>query len=326
MSRPRFRFRQRPRSGFTLVELLVVIAIIGILVALLLPAVQAAREAARRMQCSNNLKQLSLAVHNYHDTNNAFPLPYQQSISHLARLLPYLEQSPLYDQVNFNVVPGFSDPSNAVVRNTRIGGFICPSDLDPLPATVGARNNYYGNMGTNILYRSPPTNPSNVNFGFPPHNGAFSESQAIRFADILDGTSNTAMFSEKNKGDGSNGISSPASDTFQPGTNPATADAAMNDCLAIDVRDLTKQGYSNVGAPWLQPYHSTTVYYHILTPNSRSCMFPPGRIATTAGSRHPGGVGVALCDGSVRFVAKTIDLQVWRAVGTRDTGDVVGNF
>ncbi len=312
------------RPGFTLVELLVVIAIIGILVALLLPAVQAAREAARRTQCNNNLKQMALAVHNYHDVYHAFPFAYQQNISHHARLLPFMEQTNLHDMINFQV--SYSDPSNLAVMNTKVGGFVCPSDINQLPSSLGATNNYYGNMGTTILYQAPSTNPSNSNFGFPEHNGSFSASVAVRFGDVLDGTSNTALFSEKNRGDGSNGISSPASDTYQPGTYPATADQAMADCLAVNTLDLSKQGFSNVGAPWLRPYHSTTVYYHILPPNTRSCMYPPGRIATTAGSRHPGGVMIALCDGSVRFVSKTINVATWRALGTRDSSDLVGNY
>ncbi|MFO0901864.1 MAG: DUF1559 domain-containing protein [Pirellulales bacterium] len=315
---------RRHRAGFTLVELLVVIAIIGILVALLLPAVQAAREAARRMQCSNNLKQLALAVHNYHDTYNSFPYAYQQNVSLHARLLPYMEQSNVAALITYDLP--WNDPANAVALNTKVAAFVCPSDVNRLPTNLGATNNYYGNIGTTILYRAPSTNPSNSNYGFPPHNGAFSDGLAVRFADILDGTSNTALFSEKNRGDGSNGISSPESDTYQPGTYPATADQAMADCLAVNTADLSKQGYSNVGAPWIQPYHSTSVYYHTLPPNTRSCMYPPGRIATTAGSRHPGGVELAMCDGSVRFISKTINLQTWRALGSRDLSDVPGDF
>ncbi|MCO6453882.1 MAG: DUF1559 domain-containing protein [Pirellulaceae bacterium] len=302
-------------------ELLVVIAIIGLLIALLLPAVQAAREAARRMQCTNNLKQLALAAHNYHDTYHSLPLAYQQTISQQARLLPYLEDRAIYDLIDFNY--RYNHAVNAQALQTRVAGFLCPSDIDNLPQALGARNNYYGNIGTTILYQAPSTNPNNANYNFPPHNGAFSSSQAIGMRDILDGLSNTALFAEKNKGDGSNGLSTPESDTFQPGTRPATADEAMADCLAVDVRDLSRQGYSNVGAPWLQPYHSTTVYYHVLLPNTRSCMFPPGRIATTAGSRHPGGIVLALCDGSVRFIPDTIDLITWRALGTRDGDEPV---
>ncbi|MFM8250031.1 MAG: DUF1559 domain-containing protein [Planctomycetota bacterium] len=313
------------KRGFTLVELLVVIAIIGILVSLLLPAVQAAREAARRTQCTNNMRQMAIAVHNYHDSYLAFPYAYQQSISMHARLLPYMEQTNVYNMIDFRVP--WNDPANAPVLPIRIPTFICASDPDMLPANLGGSNNYYGNMGTNILYLAPSTVPGNPNFGMPDHNGAFSASVAVRFGDILDGTSNTAMFGEKNRGDGSNGRSTPASDTYRPGTFPATADQAMKDCLSINVNDLSLQGYSNVGAPWLQPYHSTTAYYHILPPNSRSCMFPPGRIATTAMSRHAGGiVQFAMCDGSVRGVPSSIDLRVYRAVGTRDGGDVVSGF
>jgi hypothetical protein len=226
--------------------------------------------------------------------------------------------------VNYNL--SWNDPSNAVAVNTKVPAFVCPSDINKLPISLGATNNYYGNMGTNLLYQAPPTLASDPNYGMPPHNGAFSASIAVRFADFLDGTSNTAMFSEKNRGDGSNGISSPESDTYRPGTFPATPDQAMADCLAVNVNDLSKQGYSNVGAPWMQPYHSVSVYYHILPPNSRSCMFPPGRIASTAGSRHPGGVEVAMSDGSVRFISRTINLQTWRAIGTRDGNDVPGDF
>ncbi|MFO0819928.1 MAG: DUF1559 domain-containing protein [Pirellulales bacterium] len=317
------RAKPERNAGFTLVELLVVIAIIGVLVALLLPAVQAAREAARRTQCNNNLKQLTLAVHNYHDVYQAFPFAYQQNISHHARLLPYIEQTALYDTINFNLP--YTDPANLTALNARIAGFQCPSDPNLLPPSLGGTNNYYGNMGTTILYQAPSTVAGNSNFGFAPHNGVYSASQAVRFADVLDGTSNTAMFSEKNRGDGSNALTTPASDTYQPGTYPATADQAMADCLAVNTQDLAKQGFSNVGAPWLRPYHSTTVYYHILPPNSRSCMFPPGRIATTAGSRHPGGVLVSMTDGSVRFVAKTVNITTWRAMGTRDSGDIVSD-
>lgn len=322
-------FRAARRAAFTLVELLVVIAIIGILVALLLPAVQAAREAARRMQCGSQLKQMALAVHNYHDTYNAFPFGNAQGapfngISPHARLLPYIEQTNLYNLINFNV--GYDDPSNFVAMNTRVSVFLCPSDPDSLPLTLGARNNYYGNSGTNLLFGAPPTNPSDPNFGMLENNGVFIRDKTLRFADVLDGTSNTALFSEKNKGDGSNGVSTPESDTFRPGTFPATADQAWADCKAVNPLDLSKQGVSNVGAPWLWAYHSTTLYWHVAPPNTRSCMYPPGRIMTTAGSRHPGGVMLALCDGSTRFVASTIDLATWRYIGTRAGKEVVDNY
>lgn len=318
------QLQSKPR-GFTLVELLVVIAIIGILVALLLPAVQAAREAARRSQCGNNLKQLALGLHNYHDTYKVFPYgDDNKRFSYLARMLPYVEQQNLFNQINFNV--NYNDPLNAVPLNTKVENFLCPSDTDRLPSNLGGRNNYYGNSGFNLLFQLPSTTPGNSNYGMPECNGVIVPGRVIGFHDVIDGTSNTAFIAEKIKGDGSNGISTEESDTFQPGTFPGTPDQAYADCLAVNVADLSKQGYSNVGAPWMYSYHSTSRYYHVSPPNGRSCMYPPGRIATTAGSRHPGGAMFALCDGSVRFASETIDLRTWRALGSRDEKDLVGSY
>jgi len=321
------------RKGFTLVELLVVIAIIGILIALLLPAVQAARESARRTQCNNNLKQFGVAIHNYHDTfrrlpasdsgvwNNSGSLTNNQ-ISEHARLLPYMEQTNVFQLVNFAVK--WNDPLNAVAAAFNVSPFICPSDSHTLvPATYGP-NNYFGNQGTQILYGGvPPTNPTNPNFGMPPADGIFYTNSFMPFADVLDGLSNTAAFAEKVTGDFNNGISTPKSDTFQPGTYPATPDQALAQCRAIDVTNLAFQGYSNIGAPWLEAYHSTTYYYHVAPPNERSCMYPPGRIMTTTNSYHPGGVQVCLCDGSVRWISDGVDLFAWRALGSRRGGEAM---
>jgi prepilin-type N-terminal cleavage/methylation domain-containing protein len=316
-----FRASLRARRGFTLVELLVVIAIIGILVALLLPAVQAAREAARRMQCGNNLKQIVLASHNYHDTHLAFPAGRNaRSISTHAFILPYLEQVNVATTIDYNV--SWNHANNAVPRGTRLSVFECPSDPQASVPSGWAGTSYRANQGSGLLWGRAPTNPSDVNYGMPDPNGVFYVNSWLRMAEILDGTSNTAAFSEHCRGDFNQGLAT-KNDTFRPGTHPADADQALADCAAIDAESLSHQGVSDVGAPWLQGYHSTTIYFHVSPPNTRSCMFPPGRIATTAKSEHPTGVMVALCDGSVRFVSNSIHLPAWRAMGSRAGGESI---
>ena len=145
-------------------------------------------------------------------------------------------------------------------------------------------------------------------------------------AEISDGTTNTAMMAERRLGDGSNSLVTRETDTFRPGTYPNTPDEARDQCRAVNVLDITMQGKSNGGVPWLTPDHTTTYYYHVLTPNDLSCMYPPSRIATTANSIHTGGVHVLLCDGSVRFVSSSVDLATWRALGTREGGELMGNL
>lgn len=325
----------RNRNAFTLVELLVVIAIIGILIALLLPAVQAARESARRTQCVNNLKQLGIAMQNYHDACKVLPPggfineypgapaapagePAQLGYSVHARLLPFMEQGALSGLINFNY--DWSDPRNLPASNVRVATFLCPSDPGmQVPTSYGAPNNYYCNYGTNLIYGDPLQQaPGSPNATMPQPNGVFYFDFCVPFAGILDGLSNTAAFSEKVTGDFNNGLSTPLSDTFKPGTFPATAAQSLLDCNSLDVTNLGFQGYSAVGAPWILSYHSTTTYQHINIPNGRSCMYPPGRIMTTANSYHPTGVNLCMCDGSVRFVSGQVDIFVWNSVGTRD--------
>ncbi len=312
----------RRRSGFTLIELLVVIAIIAILIALLLPAVQQAREAARRTECRNNLKQMGLAIHNYHDTYNCIPIAdvngTSNPISAHTRLLPGMDQAPLFNRVDFNVA--YNHANNDFARMTNVPAFLCPSNVDALPGTLGGRNNYYWNAGNGIvMYDSGLA-------GQPAANGVIYHMKKIGFRDITDGLSNTSAMAEKMTGDGSQTIASPRTDTFQPGTYPTTPDEALQQCNATNTTDLTKQGYSNVGAPWLQQYHSTNQYNHVLPPNGRSCMYPPGRISTTTNSQHTGGVHILLCDGAVRFVSDNINLTLWRSVGSIAGGEVLGEF
>lgn len=310
------------KPGFTLVELLVVIAIIGILVGLLLPAVQAAREGSRRMQCNNNLKQLALAVLNYESSHKRLPSSRtaHSSLSAHSAILPFLEQSAIDNQVDTG--SAWSHANNDFARAATVPSFLCPSDpVDSTPAGW-APTNYRANQGSGILYFLSPSDSSDPNFGFENPNGPFQPTLYTKLAEITDGLSNTAAWSEHGLGDFSNAVSSPL-DTFWPQTHPATADQAMRDCAAIDSANLTFQRNSNVGAPWLQGSHSTTIYFHAAPPQARSCMFPPGRISTTAQSYHSGGVQVARCDGSVSFIPQAIELSVWRAVGSRNAGDII---
>lgn len=315
---------KRTRLGFTLVELLVVIAIIGILVGLLLPAVQAAREAARRMQCSNNLKQFTLAVHNYESTYKRFPSGRtQRSISPHAAILPFMEQNNVGILVDWGV--SWNHVNNEAARAAEIPSFKCPSDpLETVPFGW-ASTNYRTNQGSGILHGLPSTNPADSNFGMPEPDGPFIPTKYLRFGDISDGASNTAAVSEHGIGDFSNAIAS-STDTYWPQTYPATPDEAVQLCNAFDATDLQYQRVSDVGAPWLQGYHSTTTYFHVLPPQGRSCMFPPGRIATSAKSSHTGGVQVSRCDGSVGFVSASIDLATWRAIGSRNGGESLGGL
>jgi prepilin-type N-terminal cleavage/methylation domain-containing protein/prepilin-type processing-associated H-X9-DG protein len=315
----------RRRSAFTLIELLVAIAIIAMLIGLLVPAVQKVREAAARIQCGNNLRQLIIASHSYHDALGGLP-PARDSkeISAHAYLLPFIEQDNVHQLVNFKAP--WDDPSNAAACAVPIKTFLCPSDpRDAVPAGW-AGNNYRVNQGSNILWGLSPSDPHNPNYGTRDPNGPFYLNSHIKLVGIEDGTSNTAAWSEHIMGDFSNVISTERDDTYEPHTHPLTPDQAVADCASIDISNLNYQGVSNVGAPWLQGYHSTTIYFHVGLPNTRSCMYPPGRIATTANSGHPGGVNMALCDGSVRFVSNSINLATWRALGSRDGREVVGDY
>jgi prepilin-type N-terminal cleavage/methylation domain-containing protein/prepilin-type processing-associated H-X9-DG protein len=363
--------RRSGRAGFTLIELLVVIAIIAVLIALLLPAVQAAREAARRAQCVNNMKQIGLALHNYHSAINALPWGagpwgWNDWSTHVM-LLPYIEQTTLYNAINF--ANGCADGNCGNINTTavyrQVAGFLCPSDLDRL-STAQGHNNYMGNAGSapNSFYGW--NGQSNGAFG--PNAGVFcfigvacdqppappcglangQQRFSLGFRDITDGLSQTAAFSERVKGIGSNNQNNPLGfDTLNPSaslvnvtqvTNDGIADAAptamYNNCrtfvLPNPVPTSLLDSQDSSGAKWDVGYAQNTRYVHVMPPNNRfNCDGDPddaGRqSAYGASSRHSGGVNVLMCDGSVRFVKSTVAAQTWWAVGTRSNNEVVSS-
>lgn len=322
------------RRAFTLVELLVVIAIIGILVALLLPAVQAAREAARRMSCSNNLKQMGLALHNYHDTYKKFPpsatLPRggtYDSWSLQARLLAFLEQENLEDLIDWNL-PYNVQPA---VTETRVATYLCPSDPNDRERPDGALTHYpltYGvNMGVWFVY-----DPVRFQGG----EGLVYPNSATRFASIIDGTSNTLAFSEFKAW----------SPYLRDGGSPNTPAAAVPSNPA-DVVGLGGDFKSNSGhTEWVDGRAHQTGFTGTFTPNTEVPFSSGGELfdvdfnssregktinqltyaAVTSRSYHPGGVNAGLADGSVRFIAETIELATWRGLTTRAGGEVLGDY
>jgi prepilin-type N-terminal cleavage/methylation domain-containing protein/prepilin-type processing-associated H-X9-DG protein len=319
------------RKGFTLVELLVVIAIIGVLVALLLPAVQSARESARRTQCTNNLKQIALGVHNYADVSGGvFPVGEYQCCwgTWLVALLPYVEQKSLFDQYKYfgsvqnaagnnyaqtDPATRYGGAMNLPVTRTQIPAYLCPSD--PKTNTTALRSQItshnfvanHGNTSLNRIAQLGTTSTGQPNrFGGAPFifvSGA-ALPQSVRMAEVTDGLSNTLAFSETIKGQNNDlrGFSwwngGAHFSTYLP-PNSNQPDILENDIYCIPTARLNP--------PCAGP---TTAL--------------PSTIA--ARSRHPSGVNVGLCDGSVRFVSNNIALDTWRAVSTTGGGEHVVEF
>jgi prepilin-type N-terminal cleavage/methylation domain-containing protein len=304
----------RRQAGFTLVELLVVIAIIGVLVALLLPAVQMARESANRMSCSNNMKQVGLALHNFHDTNKALP-PHRLTFNYLTwpvMVMPFIEQQPLYDR--FNIRASYASQPADVVQ-TNVEAYVCPSrratpaisigePTQPIdPVQDGATGDYGGNAGDNAGWDNGPSASK------PAPNGVFVHGQMttvggliqtfkydINFASISDGLSNTILIGEK----------------------------------AVDVSAVNHGGGEGDGPI----YSGTAVCYTARTGGAfagtiaQSIRLPPPGPGTYPiwGSFHPGVCQFTLCDGSVRQIVTTLDQNTLHRLSVRDDGKPVDGF
>jgi prepilin-type N-terminal cleavage/methylation domain-containing protein/prepilin-type processing-associated H-X9-DG protein len=327
----------RSRDAFTLIELLVVIAIIAVLIGLLLPAVQSAREAARRLMCVNNLKQVALSAHNFHDTHRAFPAGSSGGTapaSSLVFILPYLEGGNVYNAFNLtNDVTTSVD--NATSRCLTIGSYLCPSDPsagfwpDTSPVWNGSnpamgRSNYFGNLGASGWVYDDLNTLSKP----PGQRGVFAYKSSTSIDDIHDGTSNTALYAEVKRG------ARPGSDALNvtelfaniwgnaaPSVNPSNLvpPAACN--------KPTLNSFNYTGLQYQRGFLITALYTHTVPPNykGRDCIcflsFDQGHLA--ARSDHPGGVNVSMSDGSVRFIREAIQPHVWRALGTREGGEVI---
>lgn len=307
----------KTRDAFTLIELLVVIAIIAILIALLLPAVQKVREAAARTQCTNNLKQLGLALHNHHDTlhyfpraRNAWPLVHSAQ----ARLLLFVEQDNLRKLCDFS--QPLSAATNLAASQTLVPLFHCPSDAydGRVPGSIHAGINYVANVGTGTIA-----------FGLiASGDGVFTQTP-YKYRDLIDGSSNTAAFSETILGNGLKTVGINPTDSLRevlevPGGSDPTPAACAGAAGAWSGQRSAK---------WINGHYGDALYNHYNPPNSGMWDCGNGshnKGLSTARSMHPAGVNMLFCDGSVHFVTNSVSLEAWRAIATRGGGEIVNEF
>lgn len=327
------------RKGFTLVELLVVIAIIGVLVALLLPAVQAAREAARRTACVNNLKQMGLALHSYHDVMLAYPsagiyLPGSASDgwSVQARILPFIEQSDLQNLIDWTRT--YDDQGH--VAQVRVPVYQCASEVnsrarpDPQPNDPNFMHfplNYGANMGTWLVF-----DPVRQLGG----DGVFCPNQMTNFASVLDGLSNTIVFSEVKA------YTPYLRDGGNPNAVGALPPADPSQVAALGGNFKTNSGHTE----WVDGRCHQTGFTGWFPPQTVVPYPTPGKIfdidfnssregksvtnltyaLVTSRSYHPNGVNSALADGSVKFTEKQIAPAIWRAMTTRAGDEAIAGI
>ena len=316
--------------GFTLIELMVVILIIGVLCSLLMPAVATSREAARRSQCLNNLKQLALAAATYESIHGVFPYgvgggapPGTGRVprwSAHSQLLIALEQVNLFNAINFGGVAWMADPvygpPNQTALATKITVFLCPSDSDwsADPYDLGHAN-YRGNAGT-----FPYNLAADSLDGTGRNDGIFWFQSAVRVAAITDGTSTTAFFSERCLG--TSASPDPKADYYLNGPALSTC---LNATAGLTSRYAVAHELS--GQRWGDGALFYTRYNHIFPPNKPSCLLGGtndyGSEVLTATSRHPGGVNVATVDGAVHFTKDQVNLNLWKGMGTIAAGEVV---
>ena len=335
------------RRAFTLIELLVVIAIIAILIGLLLPAVQKVREAAARMKCQNNLKQLGIALHNYEGSVGKWPalypgtapgataFDYRYTWSVLAQLNPYLEQTAIYNAMDLKQPiyvgsPAAISDANKVAVVQKISIFLCPSDRGvPVSSAYGVTD-----MGPTNYVACHGSGLTGGGYGSPLNaDGIFPAVTGVKITAITDGTSNTVAMSESILGDGAEVSSTQPGDekvaykyTGYSGTLPSDTNCAGT--------PSSWNGYNRRGFMWASGEARCVSYNHYYPPNSKSfdCIAnDPTQTYIAVGyraarSRHTGGVNTLLADGSVRFVSDTVQPQTWRDLSTRASGEVVGDY
>lgn len=301
------------RRGFTLVELLVVVAVIGVLIALLLPAVQQARESARRTSCRNNLRNISLALQSYHDQSRAFPFGWNtHGTGWSALILPQLEQQGLFDTLSFGETASWANGPNEVACGTVLPVFRCPSmaqreHVDDANIRGRVPASYRGCGSSDVLSDDASTTPPGFrSFEEVEHNGIFYGCSCVALRDVTDGTSTTILLGES-----------------------YTEIDFIQDSNALDYWylgspqiDSCKCDGSNAGTEFSEFVGSTAARL-----NARLIPSTSGYEKEMAfGSYHPGGVQLSFVDGSVQFIADSVNPQVYRALGSRNGNEVVGKF